>query len=96
MQGIVFEWDTRKESANRRKHGVGFVEASTVFGDPLSVTILDPDHTVDERRFVIVGISTKQRLFVVVHTIREEQTIRLISARVANKRERHNYEETFS
>jgi uncharacterized protein len=70
MQGIAFEWDTRKESANQRKHGVGFAEASTVFGDPLSVTILDPDHTVDERRFVIVGISTKQRLLVVVHTIK--------------------------
>ena len=95
MHGIAFEWDPKKESANSCKHGVGFAEASTVFGDPLSITILDPDHSIHESRFVIVGASSKQRLLVVVHTIRG-QRIRLISARVATKRERRNYEEIFS
>jgi len=96
MHGIAFEWNPTKESANRRKHGIGFAEASTVFGDPLSITILDPDHSVDERRFVIIGMSSKQRLLVVVHTIRGIKKIRLISARIAGRRERRNYEETFS
>lgn len=96
MQGLAFEWDSKKESGNRRKHGVGFAEATTVFGDPLSVTIPDPEHAVDEGRFVIVGMSSEQRLLVVVHTVRGEQRIRLISARVAGKRERRNYEESFS
>ena len=93
MQGIPFEWDLRKESANRRKHGIGFAEASTVFGDPLSITILDPDHRSEEDLFVIVGTSSEQKLLVVVHTIRGEQ-IRTISARAAAKHERR-YEETF-
>jgi hypothetical protein len=50
MYGIAFEWDRRKDSANRRKHGVGFAEASTVFDDPFSITIPDPDHAIDEER----------------------------------------------
>jgi uncharacterized protein len=94
MGGIAFEWDRRKESANRRKHSVGFAEASTVFDDPLSITIPDPDHAIDEDRLVIVGMSGERRLLIVVHTVREER-IRLISARLATKHERRNYEETF-
>jgi hypothetical protein len=93
MYGIAFEWDRRKDSANQRKHGVGFAEASTVFDDPLSITIPDPDHTLDEERFVIIGISSKKNLLVVVHTVRGER-IRLISARLATKHERRNYEES--
>jgi uncharacterized DUF497 family protein len=93
MYGIAFEWDQRKDSANRRKHGVEFEEAATVFDDPLSVTIPDPDHASDEERFVIVGLSSQQSLLVVVHTIRGER-IRLISARPASKHERRKYEET--
>lgn len=96
MLGLAFEWDPRKESANRRKHGVGFAEATAVFGDPLSVTILDPDHALDENRSVIMGMSSQRRLLIVVHTIKGERGIRLISARLASKRERRNYEETFS
>jgi uncharacterized DUF497 family protein len=92
MYGIAFEWDQGKDSANRRKHGIGFAEASTVFGDPLSVTIPDPDHAGDEERFVIVGMSSKRTLMIVVHTVREER-IRLISARPATKCEKRNYEE---
>jgi uncharacterized DUF497 family protein len=93
VEGSAFEWDETKDATNLRKHGVGFVEASTVLGDALSVTIADPDHTAEEHRFVIVGISKAQRLLVVVHTMRGER-IRLISARIASKRERHIYEET--
>src|ERR1022692_2581258 len=101
MYGIAFEWDRRKDSANQRKHGVGFVEATTVFDDPLSIMIPDPlsimipdpDHTIDEERFVIVVMSSERSLLIVVHTIRGER-IRLISARPATKHERRNYEET--
>ena len=93
MYGIAFEWDRKKDSANRRKHGVGFTEATTVFDDPLSITIPDPDHAGDEERFVIIGLSSQRNLVVVVHTIRGEQ-IRPISVRLATKHERRNYEET--
>jgi len=93
MYGIAFEWDRRKDSANQRKHGVGFAEASTGFDDPLSVTIPDLDDTIGEERFVIVGMSSARSLLIVVHTIRGER-IRLISARPATKHERRNYEET--
>ena len=93
MVGIAFEWDRRKDAANLRKHGVGFAEASTVFDDPLSITIPDPDYTIDEERFVIIGMSSQRSLLIVVHTIRGER-IRLISARPTTKHERRNYEET--
>jgi uncharacterized DUF497 family protein len=67
MSGIAFEWDRRKDSAHRRKQGVEFAEASTVFEDPFSITIADPDHAIDEQRFLIVGTSSNQNLLVVVH-----------------------------
>ena len=92
MYGIVFEWNRKKDDANRRKHGVGFAEASTVFDDPLSITIPDPDHSAGEERFVIMGISARQSLLIVVHTVRGER-IRIISARPATKHEKRKYEE---
>ncbi|MGD0498659.1 MAG: BrnT family toxin [Bryobacteraceae bacterium] len=92
MYGIVFEWDPRKDSANRRKHGVGFAEASTVFDDPLSITIADPDHATDEERSIIIGMSGQRSLLIVVHTVRGRR-IRLISARSATNHERRKYEE---
>jgi uncharacterized DUF497 family protein len=92
MSGIDFEWDPRKDSMNQRKHNVRFAEALTIFGDPLSITIPDPNYASDEERLVIVGISSQQRLLVVVHTVRDER-IRLISAGPATKHERRNYEE---
>ena len=92
MPGIAFEWDRRKETANRRKHAVGFEEASTVFDDPLSITIPDPDCAIAEERFVIVGMSSKRKLLIVVHTIRGER-IRLISARAATNYEKRSYQE---
>lgn len=92
MDGIAFEWDRSKDSANQWKHGVSFAEASTVFGDPLSITIPDPSPATNEERFVIIGVSTKRTLLIVVHTIRHER-IRLISARPATKHEKRKYEE---
>jgi hypothetical protein len=93
MPGLAFEWDWKKETANRRKHNVGFAEASTVFADPLSITIADPDHAAGEERFVIIGMSSVRKLLVVVHTMRGAR-IRIISARIATQHERRNYEET--
>jgi uncharacterized DUF497 family protein len=93
MQGLAFEWDWKKETANRQKHDVGFDEASTVFGDPLSITIPDPDHAAGEERFVLIGMSSERKLLVVVHTMRGAR-IRIISARIATQHERRSYEET--
>lgn len=87
-----FEWDPRKEASNLRKHSVSFHEAATVFADELSVTVYDPDHSQAEHRFVILGMSANRRLLVVSHTERGDR-IRIISARVATRRERTNYEE---
>ena len=87
-----FDWDPEKAEANLRKHDVSFEEASTAFGDPLSVTIRDPDHSRDEDRYVLIGQTYRGRLVVVVHTDREGVT-RLISARIAEPRERRSYEE---
>jgi uncharacterized DUF497 family protein len=93
MQRFAFEWDGKEEAANRRKHNVGFVDASTVFGDPLSITIPDPDDAASEERFLIIGMSGVRKLLVVVHTMRGAR-IRIISARIATQHERRNYEET--
>jgi uncharacterized protein len=89
--GLAFEWDESKAKVNTRKHGVTFEEASTVFADPLSVTIYDPVHSEDEDRYIALGESHRRRLLVVVFTDRGDR-IRLISARVATRRERKDYE----
>ena len=91
--GLIFEWDPAKARANVRAHGVAFEEATTVFGDPLSITIPDPLHSTDELRFIIVGRSRRRRLLVVAHTERGGR-IRIISVRLAAKHERRQYEET--
>ena len=91
--GMRFSWDPRKASANVKKHGVSFDEASTAFADPLSITVPDPDHSTDETRFLLIGRSTRQRVLVVIHAERSESDIRLISARPAIRRERRIYEE---
>ncbi len=90
---LQFSWDPKKAETNRRKHGVTFGEAATAFGDPLSITILDPDHSVGENRFILIGQSFQSRLLVVVHLELAEESIRLISARSATRRERRLYEE---
>jgi uncharacterized DUF497 family protein len=91
--GLFFEWDEGKNEHNLRKHGVTFEEASTIFADPLSVTIDDPQHSTREQRWVTVGHSAKHRVLVVVHTDRGGRT-RIISARVATRHERKTYEES--
>jgi uncharacterized DUF497 family protein len=87
-----FEWDPRKAGKNFRKHGVTFEEASSVFYDSLAMTGTDPDHSEGEERMVTFGVSSSGRLLVVAHTERSD-AIRIISARVATKHERHIYEE---
>ena len=88
---LVFEWDDGKAGQNIKKHGVSFEEAATVFGDPLSLTIIDPSHSDHEERFVIIVESIQRHLLVVVHTERGDN-IRIISARVATPHERRTYE----
>ena len=92
---LAFEWDPDKAKSNLAKHGVSFEEASTIFGDPLSLTIPDPAHSQTEARFVILGLSHLGRLLVVIHTERDDN-IRVISARRASRRERKEYEEAIS
>ena len=87
-----FEWDPEKARANLAKHGISFEEAMQAFLDPLSVTILDPNHSEGEDRFVLLGQSAGGRLLVVVHTDRGD-AIRLISARRATRREHRAYEQ---
>jgi len=89
--GLAFEWDERKARLNRRKHDVTFEEASTVFADPLSVTIYDPVHSEGGDRYIALGESQRRRLLVVVFTERGDR-IRIISGRVATRRERTDYE----
>lgn len=89
---LEFEWDHDKAKRNHKKHGVSFEEATTVFADPLALTIHDPLHSDEEDRFVTLGESHRRRLLVVVFTERGSKT-RIISARLATRRERKNYEE---
>jgi hypothetical protein len=89
---FTFEWDAEKARENLRKHGVSFDEAVSAFRDLLSRTIRDPDHSEDEERYLLMGLSSRRRLLVVAHTERGD-TIRLITARLASKRERLQYEE---
>jgi uncharacterized DUF497 family protein len=88
-----FTWDSKKAASNYRKHGVSFPEVATAFGDPDSITIPDPDHSLEEERFIPVGQSLLSRLLVVVHVERADELIRLTSARPANRHERSMYEE---
>lgn len=86
-----FEWDPEKAVGNLEKHGVTFEEAASVFFDPLSITINDPKHSLEETRLIIVGHSILQRILVVVHTDRGDK-IRIISARPATAVEKRSYE----
>ena len=89
---LKFEWHERKAASNLRKHGISFEEAATVFGDPLSRTILDDRHSqTGEDRLVTLGLSLRGRLLVVVH-LEEGSRIRLIRARRATRQERRDYE----
>lgn len=90
--GYLFEWDPVKAEANVRKHGVTFDEASTVFGDSLNLLMADPDHSLDEERYLLLGMSNRRRFLVVAFAERPPRT-RLISARRATRQERRRYEE---
>ena len=90
---LNFEWDENKARSNLNKHpGVSFDEAKTVFDDEFSITIEDPDHSIEEERFIDIGRSVKERILVVVYTERGDN-IRIISARKATPAERRKYEE---
>ena len=88
---MQFEWDPSKAKQNLKKHGISFDEAVTAFWDPLSATFDDPDHSVEEQRYVTIGFSSKDRLLVVVHAERGKNT-RIISARPATTHERQKHE----
>jgi uncharacterized DUF497 family protein len=90
---LHFEWDDRKNAQNRRKHGISFEEARTVFFDERALLIADPDHSEREERFILLGLSSALRTLVVCHCYRrEDDVIRLISARRADRQERARYE----
>jgi len=90
---LNFEWDTEKARGNLEKHGVSFEEAGTIFGDLLSETVLDPDHSDDEDRYIIIGTSNRGRVLLVAYTDRND-VIRIISARPLTRSERKQYEES--
>lgn len=89
---LTFEWDSNKAKSNVEKHGVAFEEAATVFADSNSLTIGDPAHSANEKRLITLGISERKRLLVAVHTERGDK-IRIISARIASKKERLQYQQ---
>jgi uncharacterized DUF497 family protein len=92
MSELVFDWDERKAQSNEIKHGVSFEEAQTVFYDPNARCVYDPDHSRDEERFIMLGISAGLRLLIVCHVYRDQEVIRIISARKANKSEAQQYQ----
>jgi len=88
----IFEWDPGKEIANRRKHGISFYEATTAFYDPDALYKADPDHSIDEERFLLIGMSETMNLLVISHCYRsEDRNIRIISARRADAEEAQDY-----
>ena len=93
MSDLTFEWDNRKNVANRRKHGVSFEEAQTVFYDDRAVLREDPDDEQEEDRFLLLGLSAGLKTLVVCHCYREaDDVIRIISARKAHREERRDYD----
>ena len=92
MSRLRFEWDENKNRENRRKHGVSFDEAQTVFLDDNAIRFFDPDHSADEDRFLMLGISFRLRVLVVCHCYRAgDAVVRIISARKANRKEQQVY-----
>jgi uncharacterized protein len=92
MLELRFEWDARKDRANQAKHGVSFEEAKTAFLDEGARVIADPEHSEDEDRFILLGLSINLRVLVVCHCYLEsENVIRIISARRANRSEQREY-----
>ena len=97
MDSVRFEWDKNKDASNRRKHGVSLEEAETVFFDENALLIDDPDHSADEDRFILLGLSARIRVLLVCHCYRQEdEIIRIISARKARRKEQSEYWERLS
>jgi uncharacterized DUF497 family protein len=91
---LRFDWDERKNRANRTKHGIWFEEAQSVFDDPRARLFHDPEHSEEEERFILLGMSFAVRVLIVIHCYREqEQVVRIISARKAARKEARFYEE---
>ena len=92
MKKIIFEWDDTKNERNQTKHGVAFEDAQTVFFDERAIQFDDPDHSIDEERFLLLGFSQKLNVLVVCHCYRSDESIvRIISARKATKKEQKVY-----
>lgn len=92
MKELRFEWDEKKYNLNQRKHGISFLEAQTVFSDENGLLLDDPDHSLEEDRYIILGMSSKLRLIVISHTYRRKDLIvRIISARKATRTEQRQY-----
>jgi hypothetical protein len=91
---VIYEWDPKKAAANLKKHKVSFDEATGVFTDPFALTFDDPDHSLDETRFITIGMSEKQRLLFLAHVDRGEDHVRIVHARPATKTEAHGYQES--
>ena len=91
MSALEFEWSPAKAASNLKKHGVSFEEARTAFEDEEALLIPDPEHSIGEERFVLLGLSGASRLMVVIHCERGSDVIRLISARKAERTERAAY-----
>jgi uncharacterized DUF497 family protein len=92
MEGLSFEWDERKSLLNKKKHGLSFEEAKSAFFDENALLIHDPDHSEEEYRFILLGLSAKLRMLVVCHAYRKDnQVIRIISARKASRQEQGQY-----
>ena len=92
MERLRFTWDEKKNRTNIRKHGISFEEATTSFSDEYAREFYDPDHSEDEDRFLLLGLSARLRVLVVSHCFRESETlVRIISARKADKPEEHDY-----
>jgi len=97
MSAVKFEWNNRKASENRRKHGISFEEAQTAFLDENARVMPDPEHSTDEDRFILLGLSIQLRIVLVCHCYREDdKVIRIISARKADRSERRQYAELLS
>ena len=92
MNVLRFEWDRKKENANLKKHGISFEEARTVFYDESAIQFYDPDHSDEEDRFILLGLSLNPQVVVVCHCFRELETVvRIISARKADKDEEREF-----
>ena len=91
---MIYEWDPKKADENLKRHKISFDEATSVFTDPFALTFDDPEHSVDEQRYITIGISSTQRILFLSHADRGEDHVRIISARSATLTEAHAYQES--